>query len=237
MTRARLRRIFWSGAAAILVAAALIGLTAILRGRFSDTDARIVLTLVALLLAGGTSLAALALRERAPTSLRSGMVLVAAPACFVLILYSVWAFREEDRGHATQVVWSAVVVLVAALLATSARLLASGLPAVRLATACAALATAASLATVFAIWWHHPGSGFGKLIAALWILTALAFFLAPVSQRWARVDEHEDRERVLASLGDVELVALRTAADGVLVEAPRLAPGELLVLRHRPSSP
>jgi hypothetical protein len=47
VTRRTAPRIAWLGAAAILVAAALVALGAILRGDFSDTDGRILGTLAA----------------------------------------------------------------------------------------------------------------------------------------------------------------------------------------------
>ena len=69
MTRRRLARVFWLGAAAILVAAALISLVAVLKGSFSDTDANILGTLAALLYCGGA--AARHLRDsRSPTVAR-----------------------------------------------------------------------------------------------------------------------------------------------------------------------
>ena len=49
MTRRRLVRTFWISAAAALVVAALIALAAVVRGDFSDTDGRILITLAALL--------------------------------------------------------------------------------------------------------------------------------------------------------------------------------------------
>ena len=58
MTRRRLAGAFWLGAAAILVAAALVSLVAILKGGFSETDARILGTLGALLYTGAAALAA-----------------------------------------------------------------------------------------------------------------------------------------------------------------------------------
>ena len=66
MSRLRLARVFWIGAAAILVAAALVALAAVLRGDFSDNDGRILVTLGALLYTGGAALAGLALVERGP---------------------------------------------------------------------------------------------------------------------------------------------------------------------------
>ncbi len=68
MTRVRLSRIFWIGAAATLVVAALIGVAGLLRSEFTETDGQILLTLVTLLVAGGAALAGLALVERATFS-------------------------------------------------------------------------------------------------------------------------------------------------------------------------
>jgi len=57
-------RIAWLGAAAILVASALVALTAVLRGDFSDTDGRILGTLGAVLYTGGAVFAGLSVLER-----------------------------------------------------------------------------------------------------------------------------------------------------------------------------
>ena len=64
MTRARLSRIFWTGAAAILVVAALVAITAVVGGSFSPSDGKTLLTLGVLLLAGATAFAGLSLVER-----------------------------------------------------------------------------------------------------------------------------------------------------------------------------
>jgi len=68
VTRVRLSRIFWIGAAAILVAAALVALVAVLRGDFSDSDGRILGTLAAALIAGSTLVAGLVLVEHGSRS-------------------------------------------------------------------------------------------------------------------------------------------------------------------------
>ncbi len=53
MTHVRLSRIFWRGAAAILLAAALVALGSVLKGNFSSTDGRILGTLALFLYTGG----------------------------------------------------------------------------------------------------------------------------------------------------------------------------------------
>ena len=60
MTRLRLTRIFWIGAAATLVVAALIGVAGLLRSEFTETDGQILLTLLTLLVAGGAAVASTA---------------------------------------------------------------------------------------------------------------------------------------------------------------------------------
>ena len=66
MTKLRLRRIFWMSAAAIVAAAALVALGAVVRGGFSDTDGRILVTLAALLYTGGAAFSGLALVDHDP---------------------------------------------------------------------------------------------------------------------------------------------------------------------------
>ncbi len=64
MPRVRLARLFWIGAAALLGVAALVSITAVVRGDFSETDGKILAVLGTALLAGGVALAGLALVER-----------------------------------------------------------------------------------------------------------------------------------------------------------------------------
>jgi hypothetical protein len=87
---------------------------------------------------------------------------------------------------------------------------------------------AAATASITAIWRESSSGTVGKAIAILWILTALAYFLVPVLQRFTSAGEPETAERILAELDGVKLVATRSG-DGV---EPRLAPGEQLILRR-----
>ena len=232
MTRARLRRVFWTGAVAILVAAALVALVAVLRGRFSDTDGRILGTLAAVLSAGSTLVAGLALREQpASRPLALGAIAV-APVGLALLAYAIWDFVSDGAGDSWRYGWTGALALAAALIAATARLLARTPMLVGLAYAAGALAVAAATLSTAAIWQHDPGSAIGKAIAALWILAALAWLLVPSLERWSLGESPTDAEHVLAVLGDVELVASRRSLEGVVVEGLP-APGERLVLRRR----
>ena len=226
----RLARIFWIGAAAILVAAALVALVAVLRGDFSDTDGRILGTLAAVLFAGSTAVAGLALVERGGRALGWSAVAIAIPA-FASLVYAIWEFVFDGGDDAWRWGWLGAFVLVAALIAVTSQLLAR-VPRIReLAYLAGALAATASAGTVAAIWTEDPDESFGRAIAVLWILTALAYLLVPVLQRFTSAGHALDEVRVLADLDGVQLVATRTRTGAI---DPRLEPGERLLLRRRP---
>jgi hypothetical protein len=231
VTRFRLRRIFWRGAAAVLVAAALVGLTAVLKGDFSSTDGRILGTLALLLYAGGALLSGLGLIERGRGRWLGAAVVSASPVALALMLLWVWTWVDESDHH-WRLAWSSVLVLLAGLLAATALLLARSRTLERLAYAAAALATLAVTLSIAAIWAHEPGSGLAKALVAAWILAGLAWALVPVLRRVSAVAT-EARERVLGTLGDVELVVTNQATDALVLDVPRLAAGERLVLRRQ----
>ena len=79
MFRARLGRLFWIGAVVLLCTAALVSLVALLRGTFTETDGRILLTLGAVFLAGSTAIAWYALVERRTLTRLGWAVVCTAP--------------------------------------------------------------------------------------------------------------------------------------------------------------
>ena len=233
MTRRRLTRVFWLGAAAILVAAALVALAAVLSGSFSDTDGRILGTLGALLFCGGGALAGLALAERGPARPLGWIVVVLASASFILLTVAIWGIAEDAGDTSWKLATSCALFLVAGLVATTGVLLTRRPALQRLAAVAGALATIAVSLTLVPLWRDDdPGSTLAKAMGAAWILAALAYFLAPVLQRWSSVGEVETGDRVLATLDGVELVATRGPSEGLVV-AGRPRANEQLVLRHR----
>lgn len=227
MNRQRLVRIFWIGAAASLVVAALIALAAVLRGNFSDTDGRILGTLAALFLAGGTLISGLMLVERA-NALLGRVAVVVSPIGLGLLVYAIWDFAFDGGGDHWRYGWAGALTLIAALVAVTARLLAQSPALTPLAVLTGILAGGAASLSVYAIW-NHESDATGKALAVLWILTGVCYFLIPVLERF-RAETPDPDVRVLASLDDVELVLTRST-DGLVVE---LAPGERLLLRRRP---
>jgi hypothetical protein len=228
MTRARLGRLFWIGAAAILVVAALVALVAVLRGDFSDTDGRILGTLGAALLAGGTLVSGLALVDR-DRALLGRVAAVLSPVGFGLLVYAIWDFVFDGGGDEWRYGWTGALTLVATLVAVTSRLLAESHTLTPLAYATGTLGAGAAALSAWAIW-GHESDAIGKAVAVLWILTAACYLLVPVLERYRR-PRAEAEVRVLAELDGVELV-LTKERDGLEVE---LAPGERLALRRRPS--
>jgi len=234
--RLRLARIFWIGAAAILVVAALVAIASIIRGDFSETDGRILVTLAALLYTGGAALAGLALVDRGTARALGWTVAAAAPVCLALVIWAVWTFVGDGGGNedANKLAWSSVLALLSGLIATTGLLLARRAALVRLATAAGALAALAAALSIAGIWTEPDSDAFVKALAVLWILATLAYFLVPILQRFSAVGAEAATMRVLATLDGVELVASRARLEGVAVEPP--ASGERLVLRRQHES-
>ena len=226
MTGLRLSRVFWIGAAAILIVAALIAVTAILRGDFGDTEAKILGTLLALLVAGATAISGLGLIERRTAAWLGGVAIAGAAVCFGLITAAIWdEFTNDTLGELAA---SAVPVLLALLLLTTQRLL---LRVARLRWLFYGTAVAAAVATglTFVAIWGDESSGIGQAIAVFSIVTVLGYLLLPVLQRFTSAAVAPDAaERVLAELNGVRLVATKS---GEGIEA-KLLPGERLALRR-----
>lgn len=223
MTGVRYARVFWIGAAGVLVLAALIGISSLLRSDFSDTDWQILLTLLALVVSSGTAVAGLTVAERGHTFIGWGAVGVAL-AAFLLIATATWdSFDSETLGR---LAGCAAFALIATLLGTTQLVLHRGAYAWLVVFTWVA-AILAFLLSTSALW--DDGSETWQVAASCWILALVGWLLLPVLQRFSAAGAPTAGERVLASLDDVELVATRSE-HGVAVE---LQSGERLVLRKR----
>ena len=166
MTRQRLARVFWLGAAAILVVAALISLVAILGGGFSETDGRILATLGSLLYTGAAALAGLALAEREKARPLGLALLGLSAVTFVLLAAAIWG---ADGDTAWRLALSGALYLVAGLVCATGLLLTTRPSLQRLALVAGALTALAVSLTLVPIWRDEdPGSvGLTGLLADL----------------------------------------------------------------------
>jgi hypothetical protein len=228
MPRNRLRRIFWIGAAVLLVAAALVAIAALVAGNFDETDGKILLTLGTLFLCGAVALAGTQLVEdRTQPAVGAALAASAVPG-FGLLALAIW---WDGGANLVNVALTTTIVLAVELVAASQRLLLRNLRLLPLVAGTGAALAVAGALTIVAIW-SDPGPGLGKAIGVLWILAGAGWLLTPVLQRWSAVGERATGVRVLAALGDVELVASHEQIAGVAVGA-KPAAGEGLFLRRR----
>lgn len=234
MTHRGLARALWIGAAAILVAAALIALVAVLRGSFSDNDGRMLITLAALLYTGAAALSGLALVDGDTARPLGWGVTLAAPVALTLIVWAVWSFAL-DGGSETQgkVAWSAAIALAAGMIGTTGRLLAANRTLARLALGAGAVCGVAAVLAIVGITTETGDGAFVKLIASAWILGVLGFFLVPVLQRFTTAGAPEIYARVLGTLDGVEVLAVRGSPTGAVPVTGRTGPGEHLALRRQ----
>jgi hypothetical protein len=173
------RRLFWLGAAGLLGIAALIGIVALVRGELTDTDAKILGTLAITLGAGAVCLAGLALVDRRDFVLLGWGAVAAGLAGYAVIVREIWSDFDGEEAFLT-----ALLLLGVFLLAATARLLLRRAALEPLYLAHLVLLTFAAAATVWVIWDDDAASDAGaKVLGAVWILTALSWFLVPVLGR------------------------------------------------------
>jgi hypothetical protein len=220
----RYARVFWIGAAGTLVLAALIGISSLLRSDFSDTDWKVLLTLLTLIVSAGTAVAGLTVTERGHLALGWGAVLLAGVA-FFLIASATW--EEFDDETLAKLAGTAAFALVATLLGTTQLVLHRGQHAWLVVITWAALALAA-LTSASALWSENSDDTW-KIAASLWIIGVVGWLNLPVLQRFSAAATPSGSDRLVAELDGVEVVATRASA-GVSVD---LRPGERLVLRRR----
>jgi hypothetical protein len=249
VTRDRLSRSFWLGAVAILVAAALVAIGALLRWELGETDGKILLTLLALLVSGGAAVAGLSLVERGLLGGAGWVVVAAAAGGFVVVTAATWEGFDDDT--LARLAGTAAVVVPAMLIVTTQLLLLRDRRLTFLVVGSAVtLGLAAAILTV-GIWTDDLGDEGGKAIAVLTILGALGWVLVPVLQRLAgaQVAPAEHAEHLLATFDGLEAVANADPAGALLVIEPargelivrnpagasHLRPGERIVLRSRSS--
>jgi hypothetical protein len=236
VTTRRLRRLFWRGAATLLVIAALVALAAVIGGDFDETDGEILATLGLVLLAGGVALAGLGLHEQGKAAPVSIAILVTAPIAFLLLVTDIWrGFEGDDMGR-----WAgtAIVVLVASGVIGSSLLMHRSAAFTWLVWGEAAALAAAVAITLLLIWADNSGDGAAKLAVACWILAILGWVLIPVLQRSSPpAAAPRVGEQILATLADVDLVITSDPQQGDLVVRgfSQLDPGEHVALRLRRS--
>lgn len=177
-----MRRVFWTGAAALLGVAALVAIAALVRGELTETDGKILGTLALTLGAGAVCLSGLALVDRNDFVPLGWLAVGTGLAGFALTLREVWGHFDGDEWFLT-----ALLVMGVVLVAATGRLLLRRRSLEPVYAAHLVLSAFATGATVWLIWHDGPTEDWwAKVLGTVWILTGLTWFLVPVLGRTSR---------------------------------------------------
>lgn len=228
-----IRRLFWLGAAVLFSVAALVAIAAVLSGSFGTTEEHVLETCGIAFVCGAALLAGLACIDRGAMVPVGWITVVLGIATFVTWTAGVWKDSSGDgfwKAAGLLGIWTvtALVVTTLRLLASSPRLLRTVVPATWSSAVLAAGVSSGMILT-------ESGSPW-KLLVVLVILTVLGYALTPTLQRfWAGAESPPDRERLLGTLGDIDVFAVRGAGRSVTIGSnrARLASSEGIVLRER----
>jgi hypothetical protein len=231
-----IRRLFWLGAAVLFSIAALVAIAAVLSGSFGNTELKVLETCGIAFVCCGTALAGFACLDRGVIPLLGWITIAIGVTSFAVWTFGAW--RDTDNDEFWKVagvfaVWTiaALIVTTLRLLASSPRLLSTVVPATWVTTV---LAAAVSTEMILA-----EDDGPWKLLVVLLILTGLGYALTPALQRfWAAAEPAPSAERLLGTLGDVDVFAVRGDGRSVTIGSSRtpLSSSEGIVLRERASS-
>jgi hypothetical protein len=228
-----IRRLFWLGAAVLFSIAALVAIAAVLGGGLGQTQDNILATCAIAFVTGATALAGFACLDCGVIRLVAWLAIALGLATFATWTSVVW---QDSPGttywKVTGVlgIWTAALLIgtTLRLIASSQRLLVTVVPATW-----ATAALAAVIGTEMAV---RDDSGPWRLVVVVVILTALGYALTPALQRfWAAEDQPAAAERLLGTLGNIEVLAVRGEGRSVTIGASRtrLASSEGIVLRER----
>jgi hypothetical protein len=229
-----LRRLFWRGAAAVFSIAALVGIAAVLGGDFGETQWKTMATCAIAFVCGSAALAGFACLERRVWRPAGIAALALGVVAFVTWTVALWDESGNDslwKVNGVLGAWllAALAVTTLRLFATSPRLLATLVPATAAGACLSALVgTGMILAENGELW---------QLLAVLVILTVLGYVLTPVLQHLTAegAPPTDGGERVLGTLGDVDVIAARGDERSVRIgeRSVRLQPNETVVLRPK----
>lgn len=183
-----LRPVLFALLAAGVAGSAAVGVVSVVRGRFGETDVRLIATLIAIFLCAAAALASLALLERAQMRTIALLALLASPIELVAMVIPIWRFEGDGGGDLLQWLAAGFVWAVAGIFATSLRLLVVDPWVVRVMVPAVAAFAAAHAAVVTVLVFGEPWSdrnedALARTIAVLAILMVAAFLVTPVVER------------------------------------------------------
>lgn len=227
-----IRRLFWLGAAILFSIAALIAIVAVAGGHFGETEGRILATCGLAFVCGSVMLAGVACLDREIVRPAAWAAIVLGVAAFGLWAVGIW--HDGARGVAFWKIAGVVGAwLLAALIVTTSRLVASS-PRVLRTVVPGTWAAATAAAVLGSGMILEETGGPWKFEVVLVILTALGFALIPALERFWATAETAVAERLLGTLGNIDVFAVRGGGRSVTIgsTSAKLAASEGIVLRE-----
>jgi hypothetical protein len=226
-----IRRLFWLGAAVLFSIAALLAIIAVLGGTFGVTEGRILLTCGLAFICGSVALAGVACLDRDIVRPAAWAAIALGLTAFAMLTFGIWAHPSSHVYAKTAGVVS--VWMVAALIVTTSRMASSSPRVLRTVVPGAWLAatSAALLGSVMIL--GQTGRPW-KIELVLVILTALGYALVPALERFWSAGDSAPAERLLGTLGNVDVFAVRGGKQSVTIgsTSTALAAREGIVLRE-----
>jgi hypothetical protein len=179
------RRGFWLSLAAFLAGEGLIGFLAILSGGF-PRDVELSRSLLSGILCAPTALAGLALVKKGWLAAYARVVVVGAVFAFPLLVAFIWV---PGGGAWSKLHWSAVAVLIGALLASFQRLWLgewTGAVLKRVDFIVTSISIAVLVAVSVAEIWGRTSAAADRMASAFSLLAVVGFVLTPILRRALR---------------------------------------------------
>ena len=161
--------------------AALIGISALLRSEFTETDGQILLTMAALLAASGTAVAGLTVAERGHEIVGWSAITVAVLS-FFFIATATWSGFDDET--LSRMAGTSAIALIATLLGATQLVLHRGEHGWVLLVTWTALLFA-FFTTTAGIWDESSDDGLWKVAGSCWIVGVMGWVLLPVLQRFS----------------------------------------------------
>ena len=201
-----------------LAATAALAIGVLLLGDFRDTEARVLLTTLAISFSGLLTLPAAVLLEQGRSTTLAGATIALTAALFATFEYMLWLADDSESG------WKIVGTLAAAAVAstqTSAqttRLRAGDRQSVRAVFySTVSLVVLIAVMVMAAIWEEIDDGGYYRILAALAVLNVFLIVVQPLLRRLGPAAGGAFRVRIATEPGGAEEVELggRDFADAV----------------------
>ena len=201
-----------------LAATAALAIGVLLLGDFHDTEARVLLTTLAISFGGLLTLPAAILLEQGHSTTLAGATIALTAALFATFEYMLWLADDSESGWKIVGTLAAAAVASTQISAQTTRLRAGDRQSVRTVFYSAvSLVVLIAVLVMAAIWEEIDDGGYYRILAALAVLNVFLIVVQPLLRRLGPAAGGAFRVRIATEPGGAEEVELggRDFADAV----------------------